>query len=247
MRRPETTMHPHPPDPHDEDALAWQAQRDALRGLHRTVLDEPVPQALLDTLEHASAHGAARRRWLQGVALAASVLAAFAVGWLANGQWTQRAGMQLARNGTPALRAFSHDAAVAHAVYSPEKRHPVEVAASEQQHLVQWLSRRLDRPLKLPDLAPLGYTLVGGRLLPGGQGARAQFMFEDAQGQRVTLYIGALQASDGTAANETSFRFAPDDPVPSFYWADRGFGYALAGKLPRETLLALATAVHRQI
>jgi anti-sigma factor RsiW len=35
--------------------------------------------------------------------------------------------------------------------------------------------------------------------------------------------------------------------VPSFYWVDQGFGYALTGKLPREVLLSLAGAVYRQL
>ncbi len=126
------------------------------------------------------------------------------------------------------------------------------VAAAEQQHLVQWLSRRLDKPLKVPDLSAQGYTLVGGRLLPGDDGARAQFMFEDPAGQRVTLYIGAIgaigdKAAAAPAARETAFRFASDGPVPSFYWVDRGFGYALAGSMSRELLLRLATAVYKQL
>lgn len=155
--------------------------------------------------------------------------------------------MQAARGIVPTALAFAHDAALAHAVYSPEKRHPVEVAATEQQHLVQWLSRRLDKPLKVPDLSAEGYSLVGGRLLPGAAGARAQFMFEDAAGQRVTLYIGALADRNGAASQESAFRFAAGDPVPSFYWVDQGFGYALSGKLPRETLLTLAGAVYKQL
>jgi anti-sigma factor RsiW len=46
---------------------------------------------------------------------------------------------------------------------------------------------------------------------------------------------------------ESAFRFSTDGPVPSFYWVDRGFGYALAGKLPRDALLRLATLVYRQL
>jgi len=125
------------------------------------------------------------------------------------------------------------------------------VAAAEQQHLVQWLSRRLDRPLKVPDFSTLGYTLVGGRLLPGENGARAQFMFEDAAGERVTLYVGQLDPKTAggppAPAPETAFRFAAEGAVPSFYWVDQGFGYAVAGRLPRETLMKLATLAYRDL
>jgi anti-sigma factor RsiW len=236
---------------------AWHAQRDALRRLHGELLDEPVPDALMGALERHQPRQAQRVSWLRWGGMAAGLLVAFAAGWLGNAQWSQgpaaRGGAQLAR--APAVREFVHDASVAHAVYAPEKRHPVEVAAAEQQHLVQWLSKRLDRPLKVPDLSTQGYTLVGGRLLPGESGARAQFMFEDAAGERVTLYIGTLDAgaagatgaTGATAARETAFRFASEGPVPSFYWVDQGFGYALAGKLPREVLLKLATLAYRDL
>ena len=100
--------------------------------------------------------------------------------------------------------------------------------------------KRLDKPLKVPDLSAQGYALVGGRLLPGSEGARAQFMFERAGGERVTLYIGSLGAGRGRRRGRARPRSAsrPTGPVPSFYWVDRGFGYALAGALPRDALLA---------
>jgi anti-sigma factor RsiW len=230
---------------------AWHTQRDALRRLHGELLGEPVPAPLMSALERQRPRQAQRVAWLRWGGMAAGLLVAFAAGWLGNAQWSQspaqRGAAQLAK--APAVREFVHDASVAHAVYAPEKRHPVEVAASEQQHLVQWLSKRLDRPLKVPDLSTQGYTLVGGRLLPGESGARAQFMFENATGERVTLYIGTLdaQAAGATAARETAFRFASEGPVPSFYWVDQGFGYALAGKLPREVLLKLATLAYRDL
>jgi anti-sigma factor RsiW len=223
------------------------SQREALRALHRDVLDEPVPVALLAAASSAARRQGQRARWLGWSGIAAAVLIAFGIGWIANGQWTlQRTGAALAQ--TPGNRAFAHEAAVAHAVFSPEKRHPVEVAAAEQQHLVQWLSRRLDRPLKVPDLSAEGYALVGGRLLPGDDGVRAQFMFEDPAGRRVTLYLGAVgdKAAPSTA-HESAFRFSSQGPVPSFYWVDRGFGYALAGDASRELLLRLAISVYRQL
>ena len=94
------------------------------------------------------------------------------------------------------VQRFAQQASVAHAVYQPEVRHPVEVTAAQQDHLVQWLSKRLNRPLKVPALGAQGYELVGGRLLPGELGARAQFMYQNGTGQRITLYLGALTCCD---------------------------------------------------
>ncbi|GAA4344586.1 anti-sigma factor [Variovorax defluvii] len=236
--------------PPDTDQPAWRAQRDALRRLHDKVLDEPVPTSLLAAAEQVAARQTLHARWMRWGGIAAGLLAAFGIGWLSHVEWDTQHGAPLLSTG-PAAREFVRAAAVAHAVYAPEKRHPVEVAAAEQQHLVQWLSKRLDRPLKVPDLSAQGYALVGGRLLPGGEGARAQFMFERGDGERLTLYIGSLHQESKKAASapvgETAFRYSAEGPVPSFYWVDRGFGYALAGHLPRETLLGLADMVYRQL
>ena len=131
---------------------------------------------------------------------------------------------------------------MAHAAFLPEVRHPVEVTADQSEHLIQWLSKRLERPLKVPQLSAQGWELMGGRLLPGEQGPRAQIHVQDAAGQRVTLYIGAVE-KDRPASQETAFSFSGDERMPGFYWVDRGFGYAITGKLPRQALLELATSV----
>ncbi len=224
---------------------AWQAQRGALRELHRDLLDEPVPPSLLDAAQRAQSSRQRRARWQRWGGLAAAIVLAFGAGWLSRGQW--HSASSVSRLAT--LPAFAREASLAHAVYSPERRHPVEVTAAEQEHLVQWLSRRTGKALKVPNLQAQGYELVGGRLLPGDAGARAQFMFQNAEGIRVTLYLGAL-ASPVDRPNtglDTAFRFTQEGPVPGFYWVDQGFGYALSGPLTREALIVIAEAIYRQI
>jgi len=230
---------------------AWQRQRDSLQLLHAQLLDEAVPPALLQAAKAGRpAHAPGHPGWRFG-GMAASVVMAFVAGWLAHDN--QQPESALTSMAPTLARAqlegeFVRQAGLAHTVYVPEVRHPVEVTALEQAHLVQWLSKRLDKPLKVPDLTAQGFDLVGGRLLPGDAGARAQFMFQDATGQRITLYLGAVdKAAAGRAAQETGFRFEPQARIPSFYWVDQGFGYALAGQLPRESLMALAQAVYHQL
>jgi anti-sigma factor RsiW len=217
----------------------------SLRALHQEVLHEELPPTLRAAAERVEAlqHQAAQSR--QWVGMAAGVLLAFGVGWLAHGQWSGQAGAALAHRGVE--HEFVRQASFAYTVYQPEKRHPVEVAAAEQEHLVQWLSKRLGKPLKIPNLEALGFALVGGRLLPGDTGARAQFMFQNPGGQRITLYLGALEKSRAAGTQATQFRFEPDGPVPSFYWAEQGFGYALSGQVDKTTLMALADSVYGQI
>ena len=82
-----------------------------------------------------------------------------------------------------------------------------------------------------------------GRLLPGDRGPMAQFMYENPQGTRLTLYVTKPAADD----RESAFRFAKEAGVGVFYWVDPRFAYALAGDLEREALLAIAETAYRQL
>ena len=137
-------------------------------------------------------------------------------------------------------RTITADAIAAYRVFSVEVRHPVEVDVGQEAHLVQWLSKRLGRPLVVPDLTAAGFQLMGGRLLPAENGPAAQFMYENGK-ERVTLY---LRTGIG---GETAFRYSERNGVGAFYWSDQGFGYALAAKADRNLLLRLSEIVYQQI
>ena len=108
---------------------------------------------------------------------------------------------------------------------------------------VTWLSKRVGVPLVAPDLSSQGYELLGGRLLPEGGKAAAQFMYQDAKGQRLTLYVRTNMEHN----NESAFRFAQEANVRVFYWIDRRLGYALSGEISKDDLLRVATVVHQQL
>jgi anti-sigma factor RsiW len=216
---------------HPEDAARVAAYRDQVARLHREydpVLSEPLPRRL-------EFPQSSRTRPLPRYA---AVIAAFAlgavVGWQLNSYGTDR---------RAEASSWVRRAAIAHVVYSPEVRHPVEVGADQEAHLVAWLSKRLGAPLRVPHLGGLGYALVGGRLLPGERGPVAQFMYQDGKGQRLTLYVRV----NPDASGETAFRFAQERGVGVFYWLDRKLGYALSGEVDKNELLRVATAVHRQL
>ena len=132
------------------------------------------------------------------------------------------------------------DAIAAHRTFSVEARHPVEVDAGQEAHLVQWLSKRLGRQLVVPDLMAAGFRLMGGRLLPAEDGSAAQFMYQNNSGDRLTLYLRA------GVGDETAFRYHEEGGVGAFYWSDEGFGYAIAAKADRNLLLRIAELVYRQ-
>jgi anti-sigma factor RsiW len=133
---------------------------------------------------------------------------------------------------------FARNADVAYAIYAPEQRHPVEVAASDKAHLINWLSKRLERPLTAPSLLEYGYALIGGRLLPGESGPAAQFMYEDKMGQRVSLYMTAA-----SRRAETVRMLSDGKGQNTFYWVDKGMGYALSGRSPTADLKSIAMDV----
>lgn len=126
-------------------------------------------------------------------------------------------------SGTSEAENFAHRADVAYAVYSPEVRHPVEVGAADEAHLVAWLSKRLGRPLSIPPLGEYGYTLVGGRLLPGAAGPAAQFMYQNDAGERLTLYVSE------SGRERDAVHLLRDGSRRTFYWSTDRMGYALSG------------------
>lgn len=134
-------------------------------------------------------------------------------------------------------------AAIAHVVYSPDVRHPVKIGADQEDQLVTWLAKRLGAQLKPPKLGPLGFELIGGRLLPGNEGPVAQFMYHDASGQRLTLYV----TTEHKSQQNTAFRFSQEGPVNVFYWVDGQFGYAISAGIDKGKLVQVAQAVYDQI
>lgn len=225
-----------------ERVHAYQAQKQALCALYAPVLDEPIPDALRALASSPTAAvDQPKKPFLARWALeriAAGLLMALlggVAGWLAHEQY-------------PAARVaqsvpLSHQAAVAHVVFSPDARRPVEVSAAQEDQLVAWLSKRLGTPVRPPKLGGLGYELVGGRLLPGNSGPVAQFMYQDSRAQRLTLYV----TTENVGQRDSAFRFAQEGKINVFYWVDGQFGYALSGDIAKSDLAGVAMAVYQQL
>jgi len=208
---------------------AWRSLADAIRTRYGTVATEPVPARLsLRQIERAG------RSW-RGMAAAAAIVA-FLVGGAAG--WMART-IAMPPAPAPALTA---DALDAYKVYVVEVRHPVEVAANEQAHLVQWLSKRVGYQLRIPDLEPVGLKLVGGRLLPGPNGgAAAFFMYESGSGERFTLYSTRNKAPDSALRSDWA------GPVGALYWSERNIAYVVSGEASSDRLHKVAETVYAQI
>jgi anti-sigma factor RsiW len=205
-----------------------RAQNQALRQHFDGVLEEPVPARLSAQLQ--------QPRWPHGIAAA--------IAWLGCGVLLGWFGHLLVPVTPPlAQSGFVRDALAAHMLYTAEQRHPVEVPATQEAHLVAWLSKRLAAPIRAPDLQVQGFTLLGGRLLPGQQAPLAQLMYESAAAERLTLTV--RHAAQPTA--DTGFKVLEQSGTSVFYWIDRDYGYALSGTIGKARLLEVAQAVERQL
>jgi len=217
---------------HPSDAArvqAWAAQNQSLHGAFDAVLNEPLPLALVRATRRPSIP-APFKTMAAMLAMLATGLVGYAIG--------------LNAEQAPAAPVyFARDAAIAHTVFSPESRHPVEVDAAHADHLVAWLSKRVGTQLQAPDFRAQGFELLGGRLLAGETGPVAQFMYQDRIERRVTLYVRRAVAGN----RETAFRHATENSVDVFYWIDGDFGYALSGQIGRQAIRVLADAAYAQL
>jgi anti-sigma factor RsiW len=184
----------------------YRAQRTALTAM-LAVSGEDVRSLVLLNSTQWCRHAETVAVWMgMGVALG------YAAGWLSPSAWIDQP-------------VFVDRADAAYAVYAPEQRHAVEVTASDEKHLATWLSMRLGRPLAIPSLRGYGYSLIGGRLLPGESGPAALFMYQNAIGVRLTLYIATGQQ------NPMALRLFRKGNRNSIYWTSQGMGYALTGRV----------------
>jgi anti-sigma factor RsiW len=213
----------------------YQRLADELRAAYAPVLEEPLPGHLARALQP-------KPLWQRYAAAASWFVIGVAIGSFAG--WELHASRTTGLPPGDVGELMARRAAIAHAVYSPEVRHPVEVGADQEAHLVAWLSKRLGAPVRAPKLEDLGYSLVGGRLLPGENGPVAHFMYQRSQGTRITLYV----RTESTQNRETAFRYAKEGQVQVFYWVDRKLGYALSSAdISKDDLFKVANAVYQQL
>lgn len=219
-----------------ERLAADRALRAELRERLAAKAAEPVPARL----RIANIAAARRARFsVRARAMAAAgllLLAGAAFGWVLRDIAPSASGP--ASVVSPALAS---DAVDAYRTFVVEVAHPVEVRASDEGHMVTWLSRRLGKPLKVPDLTPFGFRLVGGRVLPAGTGAAAMMMFEDESGARLTVYIRADKGA------ETAFQFLREGDVSTILWLDQGLGFAVSAAVDRKRLLPIAEAIYKDL
>lgn len=216
-------------------SLRFDADRARLRKTFASVLDEPVPRGLAGLVTgETKMRPAAAPRWRMAAAAALLLTLGAGGGYLA--------GVGGLGAEAQAEEDLAEDAIAAHVIYAAEQRHAVEVGADDKDHLLGWLSKRLGLTLIAPDLTAEGFQLVGGRLLPAGHNTAALLLYEDAKGERISIYVTAegAEKAKGIYRDETG-------EASAIYWLDKGWGCAVVGTLPREQLLDVGRKAYRQL
>jgi anti-sigma factor RsiW len=214
----------------------YQAQRAELRAIFLASEAGPLPAGLDLATILRERRDRRFARWRIAAAIALALGIGGAGGWfLHQPPVTDRAAR--------AMQVLEQEALASHLVYASDRRHPIEVGASEEPHLKQWLSNRLGRTVAPPDLSALGYHLIGGRLLATERGAAAAlFMYDESSGQRLSLLLRPM-ASD-LKAPQTDVGQAG---ISGCVWITEGMGYAVVAALPDSELDRVANQVRAEL
>ncbi len=215
----------------------YRALSEQLRRRFDPIAGLPVPPAQLDaarTLQRPGRHKRARK------ALIAATFFLFGLltGWQSH---------LLLKRDTESfmLTNLVRPAAFAHSIYTTDESRPVEIDARRQARLIDWLSTRLRTRIKAPNLSTLGYRLIGGRLIPSTNRMAAQFMYENADGIRVTLYVRRVSRLRHKKIQD-ALRYFDDAGLRVFFWRKGELGFAVTGRLDRKTLNGIAAQSRQQ-
>jgi anti-sigma factor RsiW len=212
---------------------AFSGQRDLLRAALAPIADEPLPPQLnLTRIIEQRGRRPALTRW---AAMAAALL--LCIGGIVG--WGVRGALETSPGG---LTALAQEAAAQYKVYASDNVRPVEVRASDSAQLVQWVSDRLRRPVKVPDLATSGYRLMGGRVVATSHGPAAMFMYDNDHGSRIVVLTRPMSSADQNAPMTPRSQ----DDIGGLAWADDGLGYSLVGSTSPESLRPIANEFRRQ-
>lgn len=143
---------------------------------------------------------------------------------------------------TVGIASLAEEAADSYAVFAPDLGRPVEIAASDQDKLVRWASRRLDRTVSVPDLSGTGFEFLGGRVVPTPHGPAALYMYDDDVGTRIVILARNMDTD-----KEAPMAVAHDGMVSTVSWAVDGLGFAMVGQLDSRELHDLANHARDQL
>jgi anti-sigma factor RsiW len=221
---------------HPEDAAkvhAYKLQKLHFHQLYDLPKDAPLPQGVREALAANT-----MRRWLPGWRQLAAGVMLLVVGSV--GGWYGSKIAEVPQRGTAA--GFVQRALNNYAVFAYDAARPVEIGVNDDGDYINWLSERVGRQLRTPDLASAGFTLIGARLVSDQGTPAALFMYEDGKSQRITLYV---RPASGVV--DSKFQRNTVHQMTALYWSDKTLDYAIAGELQLQELRRLAEMINHEI
>ncbi|MGE0650713.1 MAG: anti-sigma factor [Alphaproteobacteria bacterium] len=232
---------------HPEEAervTAYRAQNVALHQAYDIMTKRPLPASMERMLDKLSSpdRGGPFRRFMRRSAMAAGLVLAVASGWIAHEQWPGLVQQVMSRDDP--FSAFTRRAVEAHAMLAGDLPPPlVEKGPAAGNALVGWLSQRASSSIRsAPNLRSFELQLAGGRIFFIREQLVLQLIYRGKQGQ-VSLYVGASPRDN----SRTTFTFAQQGDLSTFYWRQGKFEFSLVSGMPREQLLDVAKVVQNQL
>lgn len=211
---------------------AWQEANEMLRRGLAHKAKEPLPSSL-NVQRLAEARLA--RTW-QPQRIAASLFLALAIG-AGTGWWAHGPGQQTG------LTALGHQAAVAQRVFVADNDRPVELTSADLTQKVGWNNTNEARHVTAPDLSEAGYKFIGSRLVATDQGAAPMFIYQNAQGGRISIFVRVMEAIDTNAP----MRPIDSNNASGFAWSRDGIGFGVISSEPEPRLHELSNQVRDKI
>ena len=228
---------------HPEEAArveAYRAQNIGLHVLFDTTPLAPVPEDLADMADRLQGVLQRQRRTRSYGLLAASVCAVAVTGMLGWLIFTGNLGDAVSSENVQVAEAPTESAqSVEDAFYPPFDR----ISGGPEANTLSLLAEHYaGAPMQAPNLETLGFKLVVQRVFPTPRGPGVQLLYQNNEGDWITLYIGGDQRT-----GETKFSFVKREGVSMAYWRRGALSYGLSGGLQKEELAKLAQSVSEQL
>jgi anti-sigma factor RsiW len=209
-------------------AAALREQNELLRGLGREILDEPVPERLRQALRRPAPVAPApdrpslRQRLLdffgchavafQAVAAVLLLCVGGLAGWQANERLRPR----------PTVEDVIL-AALSDAYIMDRESYPLSFPPDRSADFNGLIKRAFEREIPLPDLASIGYSYRGGRIVPTA-GRRVGYLeFEGPENARIAVIFWPSTSPPPPLLTR------PSDKVASRFWLGPGLAFGVLG------------------
>jgi len=216
----------------DRDADSWQLKIERFANERFDVLSNTL-QSLKNSPQHIMPKQLIPQHWIKPAAIALSFALVFAVGLL----FGRSGDSESSPNNSSLLPAIELMALDAHRIYAAEQVDALEIPASDNDKLNDWLSKRVQTPVTPAKLDSQGYQLMGARLLPSLRKNAAMYMYHDAQDHRVSLILRR------NPSNEASMECRQSAELNLCRWQDKNLLYFVISDLSLRQIKPIARAV----